>query len=72
MTRITSQDITNLYLYGTKTTPIDKISDSLIRQPEVAPKATALTSVTIDGQTHMFFGAGRFAYASQFEIGSYA
>ncbi len=35
----TPEEITNLYLYGTRTRPADLTSDTLIRPPNTAPVA---------------------------------
>jgi uncharacterized protein YegL len=62
MVNLTSNDITNLYLYGQITTPVNLLDDNLIR-----PK-NAVTTVNVDVRELMAGGAGRFAIGSQFEL----
>lgn len=56
-------EITNLYLYGTKSTPITKISDELIR-----PKEVTQPVFTVDINEFMNTGGGRFALGAQFDF----
>lgn len=62
MTQLNRNDITNLYLYGDKTTPTNLVDSSLIR-----PEDT-VTEVLVDVEDFMQTGAGRFAVGSQFEL----
>jgi hypothetical protein len=59
---LSAKDITNLFLYGQRLTPIDLSDDKLIRP------ISAEGSVDINLQEFMKNGAGRFAIGSQFEI----
>lgn len=61
---LTLQQVTNLYLYGQPNTPSNLIDESLIRSPEVAPNATAMTVVTLDAVTFLASGPGRYASAT--------
>jgi hypothetical protein len=58
MSKLTAEEITNLYLYGTKTIPSDLTSESLIRPLNVKP-----TTTTVDMNEYMAT-AGRFASAN--------
>ena len=59
-----AQEITNLYLYGQKTTPSDLSDESLIRPSSISPKPV----IDIDVQDYMQNGGGRFAIGSQFAM----
>ena len=59
-----AQEITNLYLYGQKTTPLDLSDDSLVRPSSISPNP----SIDIDVQDYMQNGGGRFAIGSQFYL----
>ena len=61
MADLTAKEITNLYLYGTKTTPTNLVNDSLIRPRD------KVISVNVDKKEFMA-GAGRFAVGAQFEL----
>ncbi len=62
MANLTPAEITNLYLYGTKSTPSNLLDNKLIR-PE-----SDITSVDVNLNEFMSTGAGRFAIGRQFEI----
>ncbi|GFE82768.1 hypothetical protein GCM10011487_47680 [Steroidobacter agaridevorans] len=62
MTLPSSQQITNLYLYGQDTTPENLANDALIRPSD----ARAHTTVNVN--EYMESGAGRFANAAFFEF----
>jgi hypothetical protein len=59
---LSAKDITNLFLYGQRSTPVDLSEDKLIKL------VSAEGSVDINLQEFMKNGAGRFAIGSQFEI----
>jgi hypothetical protein len=61
MAILNRNDITNLYLYGQLTTPVNLLDSSLIR-----PKDTAIR-VNVDAE-ELMEGPGRFAVGSQFEL----
>ncbi|MCU7935153.1 MAG: hypothetical protein KZQ99_09760 [Candidatus Thiodiazotropha sp. (ex Dulcina madagascariensis)] len=63
MSLLTAEEITNLYLYGTTTTPCDLASDNYIRPVQ---NAETLTSVNVN--EYMDTGPGRFASPALFEI----
>jgi DNA-binding beta-propeller fold protein YncE len=56
MNILTAEEITNLYLYGTPTTPTNLADESLIR-----PNNTAPLEISVDGNVFMQTGPGRFA-----------
>lgn len=58
----TAEEITNFYLYGSKTKPADMTSDQLIRPTGIT------TNWNIDVNEYMDIGAGRMAYAAAFEV----
>jgi hypothetical protein len=57
----TAEEVTNLYLYGQKTTPSDLLSDQLIRN------ATLITPFEVNVNEYMA-GPGRFVAASDFDV----
>ncbi|NEU84538.1 hypothetical protein [Nostoc sp. UIC 10630] len=61
MAILNRNDITNLYLYGQLTTPVNLLDSSLIR-----PKDTVIR-VDVDA-VELMKGPGRFAVGSQFEL----
>ena len=63
MANPTVQEITNLYLYGTKTTPENLVDENLIRGEGISFK-----EAEVDRQTYMTTGAGRFALGGLFDI----
>jgi hypothetical protein len=63
MANLTAAEITNLYLYGTKSTPSNLVDDKLIR-PATLPVPTA---VEVDKNDFMK-SVGRFAVGAQFEL----
>lgn len=62
----TAKEVTNLYLYGQKTTPNNLVDDSLIRPNPLPINPTLTVDVVkfMDSKT----GPGRFAVGSQFEL----
>lgn len=58
-TQLSEKEITNLYLYGTLTTPTDLTNDALIR-PAGAPPP-----IEVNMASFMATGPGRFALGSQ-------
>lgn len=56
MNILTAEEITNLYLYGTPTTPTNLADESLIR-----PNNTPPLEISVDGNAFMQTGPGRFA-----------
>lgn len=63
-TQVTNELITNLFLYGQPTTPIDLVSDSFIR-PEDDPDTPADNiHIQVDMASYMTDGPGRFALAA--------
>ncbi len=60
MAQITAKDVTNLYLYGSTSTPANLVDNNLIRPDTVTS--------SVDVQDFMATGAGRFAIGSQFNI----
>jgi hypothetical protein len=63
MANLTAVEITNLYLYGTKSTPSNLVDDKLIR-PATLPVPTA---VEVDKNDFMK-SVGRFAVGAKFEL----
>ena len=64
---LTSQDITNLYLYGVKSTPLNLTDDSLIRDG-FSKDNVPYTLIEIDTREYLENGAGRFAVGAQFGL----
>ncbi len=62
MPLLTSQKITNLYLYGKETAPENLLDESLIRSSD------AIATTSVDTQTFMTTGPGRFAVGRQFDL----
>ncbi len=60
MLLLSAQEITNLYLYGQETTPENLLDESLIRPSDT------ITPTSVDKQTFMATGPGRFAIGRQF------
>jgi hypothetical protein len=56
MNILTAEEITKLYLYGTPNTPTDLADESVIR-----PINTPPLEISVDGNTFMQSGPGRFA-----------
>ncbi|WP_148261958.1 hypothetical protein [Methylomonas methanica] len=56
MNILTAEEITNLYLYGTSTTPGNIADESLIR-----PNNTPPLEISVDGNLFMQTGPGGFA-----------
>lgn len=57
--QLTENEITNLYLYGSPTTPTDRINDALIRPASVE------TTIQVNMASYMATGPGRFALGSE-------
>ena len=57
----TAEEITNLYLYGTKNRPNDLLDPSILAQRNGA-------SINVDVVEYMAIGAGRFVNAANFEV----
>ena len=57
-TQLGINEITNLYLYGTTTTPTDLASEARIR-----PAGENPVPIVLDAVSFMATGPGRFAYA---------
>ena len=55
----TAEEITNLYLYGTTTAPVNLADESLIR-----PRNTASLEISVDGNVFMQTEPGRIAVVS--------
>jgi Ca2+-binding RTX toxin-like protein len=62
----TAKEVTNLYLYGQKTTPNNLVDDSLIRPNPLSTNPTLTVDVVDFMNTTT--GPGRFAVGSQFEL----
>lgn len=67
MTLPTTTQITNLYLYGQDSTPIDKANEGYIR-PTPSSASQAFSTVNVAVLEFMSYGAGRFAVGAQFEL----
>lgn len=63
MSLLTAQEVTNLYLYGSKTKPTDLSDSNLIRPINVVE-----TKISVDVNDYMQNGPGRFASPAFFEI----
>lgn len=64
MSLLTAEEVTNLYLYGSKTKPADIENENLIRDNQL--KTSTTTSVDIN--EYMTTGPGRFASPAFFEV----
>ncbi|MDI1279645.1 calcium-binding protein, partial [Methylobacter sp.] len=63
MNILTAEEITNLYLYGTTTTPSNLTDESLIR-----PNNNPPLEISVDGNVFMQTGPGRFALPVIWEV----
>jgi Ca2+-binding RTX toxin-like protein len=63
-TQITNELITNLFLYGQTTTPVDLASDSLIRPADDFDTPADNIHIQVDMVSYMTDGPGRFALAA--------
>ncbi|NOT84550.1 MAG: hypothetical protein HOP02_07160 [Methylococcaceae bacterium] len=61
MSLLTAAEVTNLYLYGTKTLPANLENESLIRPSD--PK-----NISVDMNEYMTTGPGRFASPAKFDL----
>lgn len=64
MSLLTAEEVTNLYLYGTKTVPANLASDSLIRPAGL----TTTARVDVNEYMNAAMGPGRFASPAFFEV----
>ncbi len=66
MTNLTAKEITNYYLYGTKSTPTNKVDENLIRSGTTRDNSVGAT-IQVDLAGFMQ-SVGRFAIGSQFDL----
>ena len=66
MTNLTAKEITNYYLYGTKSTPTNKVDENLIRSGTTRDNFVGAT-IQVDLAGFMQ-SVGRFAIGSQFDL----
>lgn len=64
-TQLGEKEITNLFLYGTPTTPNDLTNDSLIRPEDVDKHTRYGADVDVNMASFMSTGPGRFALGSE-------
>ena len=67
MSLLTAEEVTNLYLYGSKTKPTNLADNDLIR-----PINVEATKTSVDINDYMQNGPGRFASPAFFELLNYS
>ena len=68
MTQLTKENITNLYLYGTLSTPNNLVDSGLIRPAANNIRESNDPSIEVEVPEFMVTGGGRFAIPSQFDL----